>query len=286
MRPKDGNDLPDFRRQARRRLPVADLSNIDSGLDDEVTLAENMCAFHRRGLLPSFLRNVPSPVAVSPEEERQEHKPAQVYRSCFHKDSSLNTAMMRHTKDLGVEVTMPTVDTVTSNRERDLDAALSTRPLVARSLPPVTNGRAFGYERQGQFDWRIFREIRDLPMTWDDVIRMVRDRNRQFCQKLAEILNAVGDRLDVMMDNGIQRGAHVLKALSLGDKAFGIDRGHPYPLAADGQVGVDRLPGLSSAEIERGMKLMGATRITQPGRHDIESHGGVVPLPPTHGTAA
>lgn len=284
MRPKDGNDLHGFRWQARHRLPVADLSNIDGGPDDdEVTLAENMCAFHRRGWLPSFLRDVPSLVAVSLDEERQKHKPKQVYRSCFHKDRSLNTAMMRHTKDLGVEVTMPMVDMVNSNRERDLDAALSTRPLVPRSLPPVTNGRAFGYERQGQFDWRIFREIRDLPMTWDDVIRMVRDRNRQFCLKLAEILNAVGDRLNVMMDNGIQRGAHVLKALSPGAKAVGIDRGHPYSLAADGQVGVDRSPGLSSAEIEHDLKLMGATRIARLG---LESHGEVVALPPTHGTAA
>ena len=39
--------------------------------------------------------------------------------------------------------------------------------------------------------------------------------------QLAEIVDAVGDRIDVIMDGGIQRGTHVLKALSLGAKAVG-----------------------------------------------------------------
>jgi L-lactate dehydrogenase (cytochrome) len=148
---------------------------------------------------------------------------------------------------------------------------------------------------------RYFTEMLDPSMNWQDVADMVRLWNGQFCLKgimsvadarraveigctgiilsnhggrqldgsrapfdqLAEIMDAVGDRIDVMMDGGIQRGTHVLKALSLGAKAVGVGRLYLFPLAAAGQAGVERALGLMRAEIERGMKLMGCTSISQ-----------------------
>ena len=80
---------------------------------------------------------------------------------------------------------------------------------------------------------------------------------------VAEIVDAVGDKIDVILDSGVQRGTHVLKALSLGAKAVGIGRGYLYPLAAAGQPGVERALGLMRAELERGMKLMGKTSVDQ-----------------------
>ena len=56
-------------------------------------------------------------------------------------------------------------------------------------------------------------------------------------------------RIDVLMDGGIQRGSHVLKALSLGAKAVGIGRCYLYPLAAAGRAGVERALSLLRAEI-------------------------------------
>ena len=152
-----------------------------------------------------------------------------------------------------------------------------------------------------------FTEMLDPSMNWDDVAQMVRDWDGQFCLKgimtvedaeraaeigctgivlsnhggrqldgsrtpfdqLDEIVQAVGDKLDVMMDSGIQRGTHVLKALSLGAKAVGIGRGYLYALAAGGQPAVERALGLMQAEIERDMKLMGVTRVDQLGRHNL-----------------
>jgi L-lactate dehydrogenase (cytochrome) len=76
-------------------------------------------------------------------------------------------------------------------------------------------------------------------------------------------VDAVGDRIDVIMDGGVQRGTHILKALSLGAKAVGVGRFYLYPLAAAGQAGVERALGLMRAEIERGMKLMGCTSISE-----------------------
>ncbi len=64
-----------------------------------------------------------------------------------------------------------------------------------------------------------------------------------------------------MMDGGVQRGTHVLKALSLGAKAVGLGRYYLFPLAAAGQAGVERALTLMRAELERGMKLMGCNAI-------------------------
>ncbi len=89
------------------------------------------------------------------------------------------------------------------------------------------------------------------------------DGSRTPFDQLKEIVDEVGDEIDVIMDSGVQRGTHVLKALSLGAKAVGIGRGYLYPLAAAGQPGVERALGLMRDEVERGMKLMGATSIDQ-----------------------
>jgi hypothetical protein len=52
--------------------------------------------------------------------------------------------------------------------------------------------------------------------------------------------DAVVDKIDVMMDGGVRRGAHVLKALSLGAKAVGVGRYYLFPLAAAGKAGVEQ----------------------------------------------
>jgi L-lactate dehydrogenase (cytochrome) len=95
------------------------------------------------------------------------------------------------------------------------------------------------------------------------------DGSRSGFDQLAEIVDAVGDRIDVMMDGGVQRGTHVLKALSLGAKAVGLGRYYLFPLAAAGQPGVERALGLMRAELERGMKLMGCNTISQLQRSNL-----------------
>ena len=154
---------------------------------------------------------------------------------------------------------------------------------------------------------RYFTEMLDPSMNWNDVAEMVRVWNGQFCLKgimsvadakravdigctgiilsnhggrqldgsrsafdqLAEIVDAVGDRIDVMMDGGVRRGTHALKALSLGAKAVGVGRFYLFPLAAAGQAGVERALGLMRAEIERDMKLMGCASISQLSRDNL-----------------
>ncbi len=146
---------------------------------------------------------------------------------------------------------------------------------------------------------RYFTDMLDPSMNWDDVAEMVKEWDGQFCLKgvmsaedakkaadigctgivvsnhggrqldgsrssfdqLAEIVDAVGDRLDVLMDGGVQRGTHALKALALGAKAVGVGRYYLFPLAAAGQPGVERALEQMREELLRDMRLMGCRNV-------------------------
>ena len=95
------------------------------------------------------------------------------------------------------------------------------------------------------------------------------DGSRAPFDQLAEIVDAVGDKLDVICDGGIQRGTHVLKALSVGAKACSGGRLYLYALAGAGQAGVEKTLENFREEIERGMKLMGVRSVAELGRHNL-----------------
>lgn len=82
-------------------------------------------------------------------------------------------------------------------------------------------------------------------------------------EQLPAIVDAVGDRVEVILDSGIRRGSHVLKALALGAKACMIGRGYLYALAAGGQPGVERALSRLRDEVQRNMVLMGCSRLDQ-----------------------
>jgi L-lactate dehydrogenase (cytochrome) len=89
------------------------------------------------------------------------------------------------------------------------------------------------------------------------------DGSRSPFDQLDAIVQAVGGRCEVILDGGVRRGTHVLKALATGATAVSGGRLYLYALAAAGETGVDRAISLLEAEIIRGMKLMGVTRIDQ-----------------------
>ena len=89
------------------------------------------------------------------------------------------------------------------------------------------------------------------------------DGSRAPFDQLAEIVDAVGDRVEVILDGGVRRGSHVLKALALGAKAVSGGRLYLYALAAAGRPGVERAVGLLADEIVRDMQLMGVSRVDQ-----------------------
>lgn len=87
--------------------------------------------------------------------------------------------------------------------------------------------------------------------------------------QLESIVDAVGDRIEVILDGGVRRGTHVLKALSMGAKACMIGRGYLYALAAGGQPAVDRALSRLRDEVERDMILMGCSRISELNRSKL-----------------
>ena len=82
---------------------------------------------------------------------------------------------------------------------------------------------------------------------------------------LPGIVDAVGDRVEVILDGGIRRGTDVIKALSLGARAVMIGRAYLFGLGAGGEAGADRALELLRAEIKRNMMLVGCTSVKQLG---------------------
>ena len=75
------------------------------------------------------------------------------------------------------------------------------------------------------------------------------------------ISDAVGDKVDIILDGGIRRGAHVLKALAAGAKACSFGKAFLFSLSAGGQKGVEKLLQNMRDEIERNMILMGCKNL-------------------------
>ncbi|HVI13315.1 MAG TPA: alpha-hydroxy acid oxidase [Pseudolabrys sp.] len=95
------------------------------------------------------------------------------------------------------------------------------------------------------------------------------DGSRSSFDQLAEIVDAVADRIDVLVDGGVRRASHVLKALSVGAKAVGVGRYYLFALAAAGQAGVERALQLMRLGLERDMRLMGCTSVSQLSRRNL-----------------
>src|SRR5688572_11867729 len=74
---------------------------------------------------------------------------------------------------------------------------------------------------------------------------------------LPEVVAAVGDRVDVLMDGGVRRGADIVKARCLGARAVLIGRAYGWALGAAGGPGVARAIGILKADLIRTMRLLG-----------------------------
>jgi L-lactate dehydrogenase (cytochrome) len=83
---------------------------------------------------------------------------------------------------------------------------------------------------------------------------------------LEEIVDAVGDRIEVHMDGGIRSGQDVLKALCLGAKGTYIGRPFLYGLGADGKRGVTRALEIIRKELDMTLALCGRRDINTVGR--------------------
>jgi L-lactate dehydrogenase (cytochrome) len=289
MRLKDCHSFLDFRELARRRLPSPIFNYIDGAADDESTYNRNTKSFEDCDLIPNVLRGVQD-IDLSVEVLGQKLElpiycsPTALQRFSIPFKLSLNGIFQFAVKPMWAlnyltheKFSLPQLD-----------------DHVDMSDGPISIGR-------------YFTEMLDPCLNWDDVAKMVEYWDGQFCLKgvmsvedakkavdigctgivisnhggrqldgsrspfdqLSEIVDAVGDDIDVIMDSGIQRGTHVLKALSIGAKAVGGGRFYLFALAAAGQHGVERALELMKLEIERDMRLMGVCSISELNRENL-----------------
>ena len=89
------------------------------------------------------------------------------------------------------------------------------------------------------------------------------DGSRSPFDQLPAIKDAVGDKLEIILDGGVRRGTHVLKALAAGAKACSFGKMFLFSLAAGGQHGVEHLLQNMRDEINRNMVLMGCKNLRE-----------------------
>ena len=148
---------------------------------------------------------------------------------------------------------------------------------------------------------RYFTEMLDPTMTWDDVAELVDLWDGEFCLKgvmstkdaiqakeigckgivisnhggrqldgvrapidqLGDIRQGLGGDFDILIDGGVKRGTHILKAIARGATAVGIGRYYLFGLSIAGEAGVQRVLDLLTREIERDMQLLGVNSISE-----------------------
>ena len=111
----------------------------------------------------------------------------------------------------------------------------------------------------------------DVPQTGEDARRAVDegaealvvsnhggrqlDRVAPSLQMLPEVVAAVGDRIEVLLDGGVRRGSDIIKALCLGARAVLVGRAYAYGLGAAGEAGVARAIEIGRASCRERVSL-------------------------------
>jgi L-lactate dehydrogenase (cytochrome) len=87
---------------------------------------------------------------------------------------------------------------------------------------------------------------------------------------LPEVVAAVGDRIEILLDGGIRRGSDIVKALCLGARAVMVGRAYAYGLGAAGGAGVARAIEILRADLIRTLKLLGCPSLGELDRSYVD----------------
>lgn len=213
----------------------------------------------------------------------------------------VTASMVRRAEDAGYRALVITVDTPRmARRERDLRNGFQLPPhirpanLDAGHTAGLHDGRTGGStladhaarHHDAAFTWEDLARLRSqtpLPLvlkgvlTAQDAVRAAdlgvagiivsTHGGRQLdgavpaLEALPEIVAAVGDRCEVLVDGGIRRGTDVLTALALGARAVLVGRPVLWGLAVGGAAGAAHVLGTLRAELEEAMALTGRPRL-------------------------
>lgn len=163
-----------------------------------------------------------------------------------------------------------------------------------QSHPPMSIGLSGRGTNPLTADWQLFDKLRKFTKvklllkgveTGEDA-RMACERGvdgilvsnhggratetlRPTIESLPEVVDAVGNRIPVLVDGGIRRGSSVFKALAMGARAVGFGRPYIWGLASFGQDGVEQVLDILNAELVRTMRQCGTTSVAQITRSSV-----------------
>jgi isopentenyl diphosphate isomerase/L-lactate dehydrogenase-like FMN-dependent dehydrogenase len=216
---------------------------------------------------------------------------AQWFQLYWSRDRGFTAELLAAAAEAGFKALVLTVDfPVAGRRERDLRARFALPDDLPAPNIPVSLARedfhgALGDIVDATITWRDLEWLRStcaLPLVVKGVLTaedallaaehgaaavvVSNHGGRQLdgvpatLDVLPEVVEGVGDRIEVLMDGGIRRGTDVLKALALGARATLAGRAVLWGLAAAGEDGVVQVLELLRSEVETGLKLLGCPR--------------------------
>jgi isopentenyl diphosphate isomerase/L-lactate dehydrogenase-like FMN-dependent dehydrogenase len=206
----------------------------------------------------------------------------------WSRDRGFTSDLLARVVEAGFEAVVFTVDfPAAGRRERDLRAAFTlpddlATPNIPASLQRQDFHAALGQIVDTTLTWRDLEWLREtcsLPVLLKGILSaedallaaehgaagviVSNHGGRQLdgvsasLDALPEVVEAVGGRLEVLMDGGVRRGTDVLKALALGARAALVGRSVIWGLAVGGQEGARDVLELLRAEVALGLTLLG-----------------------------
>jgi isopentenyl diphosphate isomerase/L-lactate dehydrogenase-like FMN-dependent dehydrogenase len=203
-------------------------------------------------------------------------------------DRGFTAELLASVVEAGFEAVVFTVDfPAAGRRERDLRAAFAlpedlALPNIPSSLARQDFHAALGKIVDPTLTWRDLEWLREtcpLPVVLKGILSsedallaaehgaaavvVSNHGGRQLdgvaasLDALPEVVEAAGERVEVLMDGGVRRGTDVLKALALGARAVLVGRPVVWGLAVSGEAGVREVLELLCDEVELGLKHLG-----------------------------
>lgn len=217
-----------------------------------------------------------------------------------YKDRNATEGLIKRVEAAGCQAIVLTVDApLLGSRERDvrnrfhLPDGLAVKNMLPAGYgdvakPEAESGLAayFASLIDSSLNWKDIawlRSLTPLPIVLkgivrsDDALRAVQvgaaaivvsnhggrqlDTSLPTIEALPKIADALGGRLEILLDGGIRRGTDVIKALALGARAVCLGRPILWGLAADGQAGAEHVLELLRDELDLAMALCGAPNL-------------------------